>query len=131
VTSPGRPSGTARTLLIIAAAIVLVEGSVFGVLAFLELASVSSDRIGLGVGATIFLLVVAAGLLFAAARVVAGESWARSPLVFAQLIVLGLAYNFRGDPAWLSPAIAVPAVVALACLLAPPVTEAFSDDHVG
>lgn len=108
----------------------LAEASVFAVLAALELFSVSSDRIGLGVGATIFLLVVAAGLAWAATRVVVGESWARSPLVFAQLIVLGLAYNFRGDPAWLSPAMAVPAVVALACLLAPPVTQAFADDHV-
>ncbi|KQX75136.1 MULTISPECIES: hypothetical protein [Aeromicrobium] len=130
MTSPGRPSGTARTLLLIASAIVLAEASVFAVLAALELFSVSSDRIGLGVGATIFLLVVAAGLAWAATRVVVGESWARSPLVFAQLIVLGLAYNFRGDPAWLSPAMAVPAVVALACLLAPPVTQAFADDHV-
>lgn len=108
----------------------LVEAAVFAVLAALELFNVSSDRIGLGIGATLFLLVVAAGLAWAATRVVVGESWARSPLVFAQLITLGLAYNFRGDPLWLSPAIAVPAVVALACLLSPPVTKAFSDDHV-
>jgi hypothetical protein len=130
VTSPGRPSGTARTLLLTASAIVLVEGSVFAVLAALELFNVSSERVGLGIGATVFLVVVAAGLAWAATRVVVGEAWARSPLVFAQLIVLGLAYNFRGDPPWLSPAIAVPALVALACLLAPPVTRALADDHV-
>lgn len=129
VTSDRRPSGTARTLLLTAAAIVLVEAAIFAVLAVLELADVSSERVGLGVGATAFLLIIALGLLWAASRVVQGESWARSPLVFAQLIQLGLAFNFRGDPVWLSPAIAVPAVVTLACLLAPPVTRALTDDH--
>jgi hypothetical protein len=128
VTSPGRPSGTARHLLLIVAVIVSLEGAVFGVLAVLELFSVSSDRVGLGVGATLFLLIVAAGLLWAAWRVVEGDAWARSPLVFAQLIQLGLAWNFRGDPAWLAVALAVPAIVVLACLLSPPVTHALRDD---
>jgi hypothetical protein len=129
VTSPGRPSGTARNLLLTAAVIVSLEGLVFAVLAVLELFSVSSERVGLGIGTTLFLLIIAAGLLWAAWRVVAGDAWARSPLVFAQLIQLGLAWNFRGDPAWLSVAIAVPALAVLGCLLAPPVTRAFRDDR--
>lgn len=129
MTSPGRPSGTARNLLLAAAAIVSTEALIFAVLAVLEVFSVSSERIGLGVSTTVFLLVIAAGLLWAASRIVQGEAWARSPLVFAQLIQLGLAWNFRGDPAWLAPAIAVPAVAVLACLLAPPVTRALSDDQ--
>ena len=89
----------------------------------------SSDRIGMGVVVTLFLVAIAAGLLWAAWRLRQGEAWARSPLVFAQLIQLGLAWNFRGDPAWLAPAIAVPAVVVIACLLSPPVTRALSDDQ--
>jgi hypothetical protein len=129
VTSPGRPSGTARNLLLVVAVIVTLEGATFGVLAVLELFSVSSDRVGLGIAATLFLGVVAAGLLWAAWRVVAGDAWARSPLVFAQLIQLGLAWNLRGDPAWLSPAVALPALVVLACLLSPPVTRALRDDQ--
>ena len=52
MTSDRRPSGTARTLLLTAAAIVLVEAAIFAVLAVLELADVSSGRVGLGVGAT-------------------------------------------------------------------------------
>lgn len=129
MTSPERPSGTAGTLLLTAAALVLIEGLAFAVLAVLELFSVSPERIGLGVGATVFLVVVAAGLLVAAWRVAHGDAWARSPLVFTQLILLGLAWNFRGDPAWLSPAMVVPAVAVLVCLLAPPVTRALSDDQ--
>jgi hypothetical protein len=128
VTSPGRPAGTASTLLLAVAAIVSVEALIFAVLAVLELFNVSSDRVGLGVGVTLFLVVIAGGLLFAAWRVAQGDRWARSPLVFAQLIQLGLAWNFRGDPAWLAPAIAAPAVVVLACLLAPPVTRALTDE---
>lgn len=129
MTSPGRPSGTAKNLLLAAAVIVSTEALIFAVLAILEIFSVSSERIGLGVSTTVFLVVIAAGLLWAASRVVQGDAWARSPLVFAQLIQLGLAWNFRGDPVWLAPAIALPAVVVLACLLAPPVTRALSDDH--
>jgi hypothetical protein len=129
VTSPGRPSGTAKILLVSAAAVVCLEALTYGVLAVLELLAVSSDRVGLGVGTTIFLLVVAAGLAWAASRVALGEAWARSPLVLAQLVQLGLAWNFRGDPAWLAPVIALPAVVVLACLLAPPVTRALADDQ--
>jgi hypothetical protein len=129
VTSPGRPSGTAKILLVSAAAIVSLEALTFGVLAVLELLAVSSDRVGLGVGATLFLLLVAGALAWAASRIALGESWARSPLVLAQLVQLGLAWNFRGDPVWLAPAIALPAVVVLACLLAPPVTRALADDQ--
>lgn len=116
-------------MLVTAAVIVSLEGLAFAVLGVLELFSVSSDRAGLGIGATVFLLIIAAGLLWAAWRVAAGDAWARSPLVFAQLIQLGLAWNFRGDPTWLSIAIAVPAVVVLACLLSPPVTRALRGDE--
>ncbi len=129
VTSSGRPSGTARTLLLIVAAIVSLEALTFVVLAVLEAVNVSSDRVGLGLGTTLFLVIIGAGLLWAALLVVRGASGARSPLVFAQLIQLGLAWNFRGDPAWLAPAIAAPAIVTLGCLLAPAVTHALTHDR--
>lgn len=128
MTPTAKPSGTARRLLVAAAAIVLVEAAAFLVLAAAELLDLTSSRAGLGLGVALFLTVIGAGLLWAAWRVTEGDSWARSPLVFAQLVQLGLAWNFRGDPAWLTPAIAVPALVVLACLLAPPVTRALSDD---
>lgn len=124
-----QPSDTARKLLLTVAVIVSVEALVFAVLAILELLNVSSERVGMGVGVTLFLVVIAAGLLWAAWRLAQAEAWARSPLIFAQLIQLGLAWNFRGDPAWLAPAIAAPAIVVLVCLLVPPVTHALSDDH--
>ncbi|MET1061990.1 MAG: hypothetical protein ABWX71_03765 [Aeromicrobium sp.] len=130
MTSPQRPSGTARKLLLGAAGVVLVEALVFLALAVAELLDLTSSRAGLGLGTAVFLAVIGAGLLWAAWRVTRGDAWARSPLVFAQLIQLGLAWNFRGDPPWLTPAIALPAVAVLAALLAPPVTRALSDDNV-
>jgi hypothetical protein len=108
---------------------VSVEALIFAVLAVLELLNVSSERVGLGVGVTLFLVVIAGGLLFAAWRIAHGDAWARSPLVFAQLLQLGLAWNFRGDASWVAPTIAVPAVVVLACLLAPPVTRHLTEER--
>lgn len=109
-----------------AAAVVAVESLTFLVLAVLEAADVSSERVGLGVGTTLFLLVIGGGIAWAAWRVTEGDAWARSPLVLSQIILLGLAWNFRGDPPWLSPLVAAPAVVVLAALLSPPVTRALS-----
>jgi hypothetical protein len=92
------------------AVVVSLEAVIFAALAVLELLNVSSERIGLGVGVTLFLVVIAAGLWFAAWRVAHGDAWARSPLVFA-------------------PLIAAPAVVVLACLLAPPVNRVLGQDR--
>ncbi|MFI5425505.1 hypothetical protein [Aeromicrobium sp. UC242_57] len=128
MTSLGRPSGTAKTLLIVAAAIVSLEALTFAVLAVLELVNVTSGRVGFGIGVTLFFLVFSAGLFWAAWHVARGDSRARSPLVFAQLIGLGLAWNFKADSVAIALAVAVPAAVALACLLAPPVTRALSDE---
>jgi hypothetical protein len=64
----------------VAASIVSLEALTFAVLAVLELLDVSSGRVGLGVGATAFLIVIAGGLAWAASRVVLGESWARMEL---------------------------------------------------
>jgi hypothetical protein len=129
VTSPGRPSGTARTLLLIAAGVVSVQGIAFAALTVLEVVSISSDRAGLGIVTGVFLALVAGGLLWAASRAAVGDAGVRSPLVFAQLIMLGLAWNFRGDELWSSAGIAVPALLVLGCLLASPVTRALHDDQ--
>lgn len=129
MTSHGRPSPAARKLLLLAAAIVLLEALTFAVLAVLEAAHLTSGRVGFGIGVTVFFIAIAAGLGWAARRVAQGDLGVRSPLVFAQLIALGLAWNFRADSTALAAAVAVPAVVTLACLLAPPVTRMLADDN--
>ena len=120
----------ARVLLIVAAAVVAVEALAYIVLAVLDLANVSSERVGLGVGAGVLLAGYGAGQLFFAWRVSQAESWARSPLIVTHLIQLLLAWNLRnGDTAWLAYVMAAMAVLVLGCLLAPPVNRALGRAH--
>lgn len=98
-------------------------------LAVLDLADVSDDRLGFGVGAGVLLATYGVGQLFAAWRLTRAEPWARSPLIVTQLIQLLLAWNLRGgDTTWIAAVMAVLAVAALVCLLAPPVNRALGRD---
>lgn len=129
MTPPEPLPKSARILLGIAAVVVAVESLAYVVLAVLDLADVSSERLGLGVGAGILLGIYGVGQLFAAWRVLQGESWARSPLVVTHLIQLLLAWNLRNeDSPWLAILMGGCAVVVLGCLLAPPVTRALGRD---
>lgn len=108
----------------VAASLVAIEGVLMLVLAVLEAASLSSG----GVVLAGFFLVYGAGLLLCAWSVYRRQSWARSPIVLAQLIWLGLAWNLRGgDGTWASVGLAVVAVVVLAGVLHPASIDALSD----
>lgn len=120
----------ARALLGIVGAIVAIEAVAYLALAVLDLTNVSSERLGLGLGAGVLLAIYGAGQLFAAWRLTRGEGWARSPLIVTHLIQLLLAWNLRGsDQSWLAVVIAAFSVVVLGCLLAPPVTRALGHDN--
>jgi hypothetical protein len=129
VTSPGRPAGTARTLLLLAAAIVFAETLAYLILAVLDLANLSGNRVGTGIGVGLVLVAYGLGQAWAAWRVTHGDSWARSPLVVTQIIQILIAWNIRGTSGWLAALLVVTATAALACLLAPPVTRALGADR--
>ena len=94
--------------LVVAASLVAVEGVVLLLLAVLELANLSSQRLTMGVTTAGFFAVYGAALLLFAWSVHRGHSWARSPIVLAQLIQLGLAWSFRGgDTTLVAVALAV------------------------
>ncbi|MDX6277963.1 MAG: hypothetical protein QOJ72_2091 [Nocardioidaceae bacterium] len=125
MTTPQRPGGVARRLLLIAAAVVWAESIVFGVLVVLDVADLSGDRLGFGIGSGVLLTIYGAGQAWAVWRVTLGDAWARSPVVVTQLIQLLLAWNLRNsDSKWVGVLMGVAAVIALVCLLAPPVTRA-------
>jgi hypothetical protein len=125
VTTPQRPDGVARRLLLTAAAVVWAESIVFGVLVVLDVADLSGDRLGFGIGSGVLLTIYGAGQAWAVWRVTLGDAWARSPVVVTQLIQLLLAWNLRNsDSKWVGALMGVAAVIALVCLLAPPVTRA-------
>jgi hypothetical protein len=111
--SPIRHTSGPATLTV-AASLVGLEGLVLAVLAVLELVSLSTDRITMGVTTAVFFLVYAVALLLCGWGLLRRISWARSPVVLTQLIQLGVAWSWRD-----TPAVAVPlAVVAVATLVA-------------
>ena len=123
-------TGSARVLLGIAAGVVALEAAAYIGVASLDLADTSGGRLGFGVGAGLLLIAYGLGLLVAAWHVRKGRTWARAPIVVAQLIQLLLAADLRASgAAWVMPAMAVSALVVLGCLFAPPVTQALIRDR--
>lgn len=127
VTATQRPTGLAHKLLLVAAAIVLVEAATCLVLAVLGAIDLTRDTAGMGIGVALILAVYGLFQAWAAWRVTHGDSWARSPLVVTQLIQFIIAFNLADVPAVVTGLVGAAAVATLACLLAPPVTRALSE----
>ena len=107
-----------------------LEALVLVVLAVLELANLRSIRLTMGVTTTVFFLVAAAGLAWCAWSLWKARRWARGPVVMAQLIQLGLAWNFRDAPTTLvAIGLAVVALVVVAGLLHPATTRVLEEDE--
>ena len=116
--------------LVVAASLVAVEGVVLLLLAVLELANLSSQRLTMGVTTAGFFAVYGAAMLLFAWLVHRGHSWARSPIVLGQLIQLGVAWSFRGgDTTLVAVVLAVVAVIVVVGLLHPASIDALADDH--
>ena len=106
--------------LVVAASLVAVEGLLLLGYAVLELASISADRVAVALTTAVFFAAYGLLLLSAAWAVTHGRSWARSPIVLAQLIQLGVAWSFRGgETTAVAIAIAVVALVVLVGILLP------------
>ena len=115
--------------LTVAASLAGVEAVALTVLALLETASLSTERLTLGVTTTLFFLAAAAGLGFCAWSLWRVRRWARGPVVMAQLICLGLAYNlWQADRAAVAVALALVGLVVVAGLLHPASTDVLEAD---
>ncbi|MBM9461242.1 hypothetical protein JK386_15170 [Nocardioides sp. zg-536] len=93
-----------------------VQGLTLVLLSVLELASVSSARLGLGLSTAGFLAAYGVLLLAAGWGLRQRLSWTRGPVLLTQLISLGLAWNVR-EHAVLAIALLVTALVVLAGML--------------
>ena len=114
--------------LTVAASLVAVEGVVLVLLAVLELASLNSARLTMGLTTALFFVALGAALVLCALLLVRHVSWARSPAVLAQLLQLGLAWSFRGEPTtWVAVGLAVVAGVVLAGIFHPASIDALAE----
>lgn len=119
------PDQRTLVLLRLAGGICLVEAAALAVMGVVEVASLDTDRLALGLTTTVFLFVYGAALAFAGLGVARARSWTRAPIVLSQLIQLGLAWSFHGSgTTWVAVLLAVPAVVVLVIMLRPGTTAA-------
>lgn len=79
-----------------ATSLVGVEALVLVLLGVAELFVIQGERLAMGVTTVAFFLMYGAFLAFAAWRVYRRESWARAPLVLAQLIQVMVGFSFWG-----------------------------------
>jgi ABC-type tungstate transport system substrate-binding protein len=105
----------------VAAALTALEAVALVVLSIVQIVNFSSDRVAMNLTTIAFFLIVAAGLAIFARAILLGQSWARSPIVLAQLIQLGVAWSFvQADAdgldktvAWFLAALAIAVLVGM------------------
>ena len=121
--SPADPSPGPRrapTPLLVAAALVAVEAALLIVYGMAEIGAVSGERLAMGLTTTLFFWMYGGGLAFAAWALARTVSWARAPVVLAQLIQLLVAWSFLGgDTTPVGVALIVAAVTVLVGIFHP------------
>ncbi len=126
---PGHPDRAAPPPLVVAAALTAVEAFVLAGLGALEVASVHSLRLTMGITTAAFFLGAAAALAWCAWSLWRVRRWARGPVVMSQLILLGLAWNlWAGATKPLSVGLAVVGLVVIAGLVHPASTRELEAD---
>ena len=119
----------AGAYLLVASLVVGLQALSLLVLTVAEALSANGDRLGLAISTAVFFAAIGLGLGACAVALLRRSSWARGPVVLAQLISLGLAWNLRElSPPVIAIVLLVMAIVALAALLAPATTAALSTD---
>jgi Mn2+/Fe2+ NRAMP family transporter len=121
-------SSTPPAPLLVAAAVVGLEGLGTVVFGTLEALHTTSARVVMGTTTSLFFVAFGAALVACAWGLTRVATWARGPVLISQLIALGLAWNFRAgdDTWWISVMLAVPAVVALVAMLHPATIKALN-----
>jgi hypothetical protein len=104
----------------VAASLTAVEAVLLLIYAVVELFSISPGKAAVTLTTTAFFALYGAALLICAWGLVGGRSWARSPVVLAQLIQLGVAWSFRGgDTTVVAVVLALVALIVVAGILHP------------
>ena len=93
--------------LAVATSLVGVEGGVYLLLAAGVVSQASGERMALAVTATLFFLLWGGGLLYCAWNLWRLESWARAPVVLAQLVQILAGASFWGGSTTVVAVIAI------------------------
>jgi hypothetical protein len=119
--------------LLVAAALLGLEGLAALTFAVLEASQIRAVRAVMGVGVTVIMLGYAILLFLVARGVARGRRWSRGLAVVTQLILLLLGYSFRQPPTtWAGLLMGLVALTVLVCLLVPSSTRAFvGEDAAG
>jgi hypothetical protein len=117
--------------LLVAAALVALEGLGLVGLCIAEALSVSADKVAMGATTAVFFLLYGVALGVFAWLLGHRRSWPRAPVVLTQLLQLGLAWSFRGGVTTVAAvALAVVALAVLAGIFHPASLAALEPDRV-
>ena len=123
VADPAAPRPAPLLLAAILLGIEAVSGLVFGAVA---LTQIRLSRAIVGAEVAIWMLGYGLLLVALARGVFRGRRWSRAPSIATQLILLPIAFSFRGEPTtWVATAMAAVAIATLVGLLHPRSTEVF------
>jgi hypothetical protein len=112
----------------VAASLAGVEGGLLVLYGLVELTVLTGERAVMGLTTAVFFLVYGAGLAFCAWRMSRRVSWARSPVVMAQLIQLGVAWSFWGGGSTpVAVALGLVALLVLAGIFHPASLDALAE----
>ena len=129
---PGARETALPAPLLVAASLAALEGLLVVVYGVLEATHVHAGRAAMALTTSAFFLVLGGALIASARLLGQGRPGARSPVIVVQVLLLGLAWNFRGgSTTWVAVGLATVAVLVLAGLLHPASTAALTreDDH--
>jgi hypothetical protein len=115
---------------VVAASVAGIEGVLIAGYGLVLFSAVDKQRLAMGVTTPVFFLLYGVALAYFAWACHRLRSWARAPLVLAQLIQLGVAWSFRGGPSTtVSVLLTVAAVIVLVGVFHPASLAALSDEH--
>lgn len=107
-----------------------VQGVVTLAIGVTDVFSVDGDRVVVGVTTSLFFVAYGALLAVCGVALWRPTHWARGPVLFAQLVWLGVAWSLHsGSATWLAVLVAVSAVVCLLALLRPAAIRAVDGDR--
>jgi hypothetical protein len=126
MTTAASPLGRQPFTIVMAAALLALEAVIALGYAALEVGQVRMSRAALGVGVAILMAGFGLVLLAVARGVFRGKRWSRGPAVATQLILLPIAWSFKGGgTTWVSVVLAVLAIAVLVGVLHPRSTAVF------